>query len=175
MFFFRRIFKYARTISLQCSGVVILCFVRVFYFQTNYIGSALKRNVHQALDSDSNLCSIIVFMVSLTFGRYSNCYLFTVGLTTGFWSDRYGLESQPSPTFFSLNNTTENRDTPPPTSYAWNFLVPELFSKTEASPTTFFGTVRQKLSRKQGYSPLSMKFSDNRNSLNFWRVANNIL
>ena len=55
---------------------------------------------------------------------------------------RSGFESQPSPTFFNLNITTENRDTP---LLILNIFRYQKFSETQkGSPTKFFGTLRQK-------------------------------
>ena len=43
-----------------------------------------------------------IFIISLTFVRISNCSHGTVGTTTGFWSEMYGLEYQTLPTFFQV-------------------------------------------------------------------------
>ena len=92
----------------------------------------------QAQGPGSNICRAINFlMILLTFARNSNCSHGTVGRTTGFWSARYGFESQPLPPLFNFINTTENRDTPlfcmkifdtrtslnPGRVLLWNFLV----------------------------------------------------
>ena len=91
---------------------------------------------------------------------HSNGYHGTVGSTTGFWSGRYGFESQPSRKF--LINTTENLDTPSllPPSFFLNFLLLEILWNTahKGSPTKFFGTARQKIFyRKSSFSPLRHK------------------
>ena len=91
----------------------------------------------------------------------SNGYHGTVGRTTGFWSGRYGFESQPSPTFLIF--TTENLDTPFPPSPP---LIHKLFRSwkcsetqhTRVPPTKFFCTARQRIFyRKFGFSPLRHK------------------
>ena len=89
----------------------------------------------------SSLCRAIYFYVSLTFVRNSNGSRGTVGRTTGFWSARYGFESQPSPTFLTII-TTENRDTPPllPPLLSLNFFAPGNLLKhsTQGFPCEFF-------------------------------------
>ena len=99
-------------------------------------------------------------MISLTFVRNSNRSHGTVGRTTGFWSGRYGFESQPSPTFLII--TTENLDIPShlPPSYPKTFSLLEIFWNTahKGSPTNFFCTARQRIFyRKSWFSPLRHK------------------
>ena len=60
----------------------------------------------------------------------SNGYHGTVVRTTGFWSGRYGFESQPSPSFLIF--TTENLDTPFPPSPP---LIHKLFRSWKCSET----------------------------------------
>ena len=93
----------------------------------------------------------------------------TVGRTTGFWSGRYGFESQPSPTFLTIF-TTENRETPP--------LLPPLIFKLFRSwkssetqhtrvPLRFFSVLRDKKFsiENRDFTLLGIKFFDTRNFL----------
>ena len=69
----------------------------------------------KAVGPGSNLCRVRYFYDFTDICRkfHSNGSHGTMGRTTGFWSGRFGFESQPFSTFFNLFNTTENRDTAP--------------------------------------------------------------
>ena len=55
----------------------------------------------------------------------------TMGRTTGFWSGRFGFESQILRTFFNLHITTENRDTPLSPSFIHKLLRYRKLSETQ--------------------------------------------
>ena len=91
---------------------------------------------------------------------HSNGYHGTVGRTTGFWSGRYGFESQSSPTFLFF--TTENLDSPSLLSP----LIHKLFRSWKSSETQHtrvplrnFSVLRDKkcFHRKSWFSPLRHK------------------
>ena len=104
---------------------------------------------------------------------HSNGYHGTVGRTTGFWSGRYGFESQPSPT--SLIITTEMLDThsllPP--------LIHEHFRSWKSSETQHtrvplrnFSVLRDKdfSIENLDFPLLGISFFDTRNFLKHRRV-----
>ena len=103
----------------------------------------LGQQSFQAVGSGSSLCRAKYFydFIDICQNFHSNGSDGTVGRTTGFWSGRYGFESQPLLTFFNLIITMENRDAAPaPPSYAWKVSMTEFFETRKGSPTKFFGT-----------------------------------
>ena len=114
-----------------------------------------------------------IFMISLTFVRNSNGSHGTVGRTTGFWSGRYGFESQPSHTFLIIG--TENHDTPsllsPP--LVFSFFAPGNLLKhsTQGFPFEIFRYCEKKFSIENLDFPLlGIKFLDTRNFLKHRRA-----
>ena len=85
-------------------------------------------------------------MISLTFVRNSIASHGTVCKTTGFWSGRYGFESQPLQTFFNSIITTKNRDTAP--LIYEKFRYQNFYETKKGSPTNFFGTGTKNFRRK---------------------------
>ena len=67
---------------------------------------------------------------------------------------------------------TKNCDSPPSYLIHKTFWYPKFFETKEASPTNFFGTVRQTLEKNRDKAPLhfSIKISDTRSFLNWRRV-----
>ena len=118
-------------------------------------------------------------MISLTFIRNSDGSHGTVGRITGFWSGRYGFETQTLPTFYNLINTMENRDTPSPQPLIHKRFRYGKFSKhsTEGFLHEIFRyceTKKYSTEKKSSYPPppppLSIKLFDPGNFLKHRRV-----